>query len=261
MNIYKELNECIRYIEDNLDDEIDYKYISKIFGCSESTIQRVFSLITGMTLTEYIRRRRLTVAISDIKNNEKIIDIAIKYGYSSDVSFSRSFKRMHNILPSRVKKSNVKLNMQPILKFNENANNNHLSYRIEDLNKFTLYGIKREVDINNIPNIAEKLWKYVKKTYSKFNNGVIFGVIKQIDEKFYYYCAIEEKIDGFEKIDIPKSKWIVFKNNENNDGNKIKKLFNDALDMYIPSIGFKSNQSFELEKYNSDYMEIYIMIN
>lgn len=260
MNIYKELNECIKYIEDNLDDEIDYKHISKIFGCSESTIQRVFSLLTGMTLTEYIRRRRLTVAISDIKNNERIIDIAIKYGYSSDVSFSRSFKKMHNILPSKVRNSNVRLNMQPILKFNENSNANNLSYRIEDLDKFTLYGIKKEVDINNVPNTAEKLWKYVKKNYVEFNTNVAYGVIKQIDGKYYYFCALEEKIDGFEKIDIPKSKYIIFKNN-NNDGYKIKKLFEQAYDEYIPSIGFKSNQSFELEKYNDDYMEIYVMIN
>lgn len=260
MNIYKELNECIKYIEDNLADEISYKYISKIFGCSESTIQRVFSLITGMTLTEYIRRRRLTVAISDIKNNQRIIDIALKYGYSSDVSFSRSFKKMYGVLPSKVKHSTVKLNMQPILKFNENSNANSVSYRIEDLNKFTLYGIKKEVDINNVPSIAEKLWKYVKKNYIEFNTYPTYGVIKQIDGKYYYFCALEEKKDGFEKVDIPKSKYMIFKS-DSNDGYKIKNLFEQAFDMYVPSIGFKSNQSFELEIYNPDYMEIYVMIN
>lgn len=260
MNIYRELNKCIKYIEDNLDGEIDYKYISKLFGCSASTVQRVFSLITGITLTEYIRRRRLTVAISDIRNNEKIIDIALKYGYSSDVSFSRSFKKMHNILPSKIKNSNVKLNMQPILKFNESSNINSVSYRIEDLNKFTLYGIKKEIDINNVPSTAEKLWKYVKKTYVEFNTNTTYGLITQIDGKYYYFCALEVKKDGLEKIDIPKSKYIVFKSS-NKDGCKIKKLFKQAYDEYIPSIGFTSNKTFELEKYYVDYMEIYVMIN
>ncbi len=260
MNIYKELNECIEYIEENLNSEIDYKYISKIFGCSESTIQRVFSIITGMTLTEYIRRRRLTVSISDIKDDEKIIDIALKYGYSSGVSFSRSFKKMHGILPSKVKNSTVKLNMQPILKFNEGNVANNISYRIEDIDKFTLYGIKKEVDINNVPNTAEKLWKYMKKNYTEFNTETSYGVIKQIDGKYYYFCALEKSKDGFEKIEVPKSKYIIFKNN-NNDGNKIKELFKQAFSMYIPSIGFKGNQSFELEKYSDDYMEIYVMIN
>lgn len=260
MNIYKELNECIKYIEDNLDGQIDYKYMSKIFGCSESTVQRVFSIIVGMTLTEYIRRRRLTVAISDIKNHKRIIDIALKYGYSSDVSFSRSFKKMHGILPSKIKNSNVKLTMQPMLKFNEIENNNNLSFRIEELDKFTLYGIKKEVDINNIPNTAKKLWTYVKKNYLQFNTNTTYGVIKQINGKYYYFCALDEKKDEFEKIDIPKSKYIIFRNS-NNDGYKIKKLFEKAYDEYIPSIGLKSNQSFELEKYYPDYMEIYIMIN
>lgn len=261
MNIYKQLNECILYIEDNISDEIDYNYISKIFGCNISTIQRVFSLITGMTLTEYIRRRRLTVAISDIKNNERIIDIALKYGYSSDVSFSRSFKKMHGILPSKVKNSNVTCNMQPVLKFNEVKNDNTLSFRIEALNKFTLYGIKKECDINNVPLVAEKLWSYVKNTYPIFSEvDETFGIILQEDSKYYYYCAVKEKIDKFSKIDIPKSKWIVFRS-DSFKGSKIKELFKRANDSYIPNIGIKSIGKLEFEKYNKDYMEIYIMIN
>lgn len=261
MNIYRELNECIKYIEGNLDGEINYKHISKIFGCSESTIQRVFSLITGMTLTEYIRRRRLTVAISDIKKNEKIIDIALKYGYSSDVSFSRSFKKMHGILPSKVKGKNVKCNMQPVLKFDEIENNNNLSFRIEELDKFTLYGLKREVEINNVPVTAEKLWNYVKKNYSNFKNATErYGIILENNSKYYYICALKTKTEGFEKIDIPKSKWIVFKG-KSFSGNEIKKLSDDVIENYLPNIGLKVKEQFEIEKYNLDYMEIYIMIN
>lgn len=260
MDIYKSLNDLINYIEENLDSKIDYKYISKIFGCSEPTIQKVFSLITGMTLKEYIRRRRLTVAIHDIKNNERIIDIALKYGYSSDVSFSRSFKKMHEILPSKIKNTNARLNMQPILKFKESNNKKNISYRIENLDKFTLYGVKKEIDINNIPPTAENLWEHVIKNYLEFSNNTGYGVITQINEKWYYFCALDNKIDGLDKIDIPKSKWIVFKSSDKK-GNKIKELFNLAYNQYIPSIGFKSNQTFELEKYNDEYVEIYIMIN
>lgn len=261
MNIYKELNECIKYIEDNLDGEINYKRISKIFGCSESTIQRVFPLITGMTLTEYIRRRRLTVAISDIKNNQKIIDIALKYGYSSDVSFSRSFKKMHGILPSKVKGKNVKCNMQPVLKFNEINNNNNLSFRIEELDKVTFYGLKMEVDINNVPITAEKLWSYVKENYTNFKSATErYGIILKNDSKYYYACVLKTKIEGFEKINIQKSKWIIFKG-KSFSGNEIKKLSYDVIDNYLPNIGFKVKRQFEIEKYNLDYMEIYIMIN
>ena len=107
MNISNELNNCILYIEDNLDKEINYEKMAKMIGCSVSTFQRVFSILTGMTVTEYIRRRRLTVAITDINKGEKIIDIALKYGYTSPSSFSRSFNKMHGILPSKIKNGNV----------------------------------------------------------------------------------------------------------------------------------------------------------
>lgn len=260
MNIYRQLNECIKYIEDNLDSEIDYKYISKIFGCSESTIQRVFSLITGITLTEYIRRRRLTVAVSDIKKNEKIIDIALKYGYSSDQSFSRSFKKMHGILPSKIKGRNVKCNMQPILKFNEIENKNNLSFRIEELDRFTLYGIKEEVDINNVPITAEKLWNYAKENYFEFKSvNERYGTLFKNDNKYYYFCGLRKEIDSLEKIDIPKSKYIVF-SGKSFKGNEIKELSNKIKENYLPNIGFEAKK-FEFEKYESDHLEIYIMIN
>jgi len=128
MNIYHVLNECINYIEEHLENEIDYQHISKMFGCSESIMQRFFSLLCGITLKEYIRRRKLTIAVSDIRNHEKIIDVALKYGYSSDISFSRSFKKMHGVLPSKIKNNSIDLDMQPILKFEVPDSHVHRSY-------------------------------------------------------------------------------------------------------------------------------------
>lgn len=261
MSITNELNRCILYIEDNLDKEIDYNYMAKIIGCNVNTFQRVFSILTGMTVTEYIRRRRLTVAVKDINNGEKIIDIAIKYGYISPTSFSRSFSKMHGVLPSKIKNSSVDLDLQPVLKFNDNFGSNNISFRIEFKNKLILYGIKEEVDFENIPPVAERLWKKVKKNYPHFSESLVrYGMSFKEGRKYYYMCALEKFIFGLEKKEIPKSKWIVFKSSSNN-GDELKALFNKAYNDYIPNIGLNFNSDFEIEVYYKDYVEIYINID
>ena len=106
---YKNLNEVINYIEVHLDTKIDCKEMSKIVGLSEYSLQRIFMLLANMSLTEYIRQRRLSKALEDLKNsNMKIIDIAFKYNYNSSISFSRAFKQYFGVTPSECRKNNKK---------------------------------------------------------------------------------------------------------------------------------------------------------
>lgn len=259
MNIYEDLNECTKYIEDNLTNKINYNQIEKIFGCNISTIQKVFSLITGMTITEYIRRRRLSVAIADIRNNQKIIDIAYKYGYKSPESFSRSFKKMHNILPSKVKNKNITCNLQPVLKFSKSERKNDIFYRIEELDKIILYGIKQEAKAGNVPKTAGKLWEKVKEKYPIFTKTERYGITRFEDNKCYYYCATKLKSPNLEKVIIPKSKWIIFKT-PSFIGKNIQKTILEAIENHTPNIGLKVKNEIQLEKYNLDNVEVYIML-
>ena len=88
MNIYKNLNELIEYIEENLEENIDYNELAKIIGTNEYTMRRIFSLLTDVPISEYIRNRRLSNAGFDLYNsNEKIVDIAVKYQYDNATSF------------------------------------------------------------------------------------------------------------------------------------------------------------------------------
>lgn len=106
MNIYKVLNEITLYIDENLEYEIDYGVLAKKMGVNEYTMRRIFSLLTNITLAEYIRKRRLSNAGYDLYNgNLKVIDVAIKYGYDNATSFSRSFTAFHGIKPSQVNKN------------------------------------------------------------------------------------------------------------------------------------------------------------
>lgn len=92
MDWLSKMNSAIDYIEDNLTDEINLNMVCMKACCSSYNFQRMFSFITDITLAEYIRRRRLTAAALELQNsNQRIIDIAVKYGYDSATSFARAF--------------------------------------------------------------------------------------------------------------------------------------------------------------------------
>jgi len=106
MDWVKRINSVMDYVEENLDGEIDDKKIASIFASPQGMFQRIFANITDTKLSEYIRKRRLTQAAAEIKStDEKIIDVAMKYGYNSTVAFCAAFKSFHGITPSDMRKS------------------------------------------------------------------------------------------------------------------------------------------------------------
>jgi AraC family transcriptional regulator len=110
MDWLKRMNSVLDYIEDNLDGEIKDDKIAMLSANSKGIFQKIFTVITDMTLSEYIRKRRLTQAAADIRRAEmKIIDAAVKYGYTSADAFSAAFKNFHGMSPSDAKKSNIRL--------------------------------------------------------------------------------------------------------------------------------------------------------
>lgn len=134
---YTSLNKVIEEIEKKLTNKIDYKKLAKIIGTSDYTLQRVFCFLTGITLIEYIRKRRLSNAAEDLqKGEEKVIDIALKYQYDSPISFTRAFQKMHNIAPSKVKESKVSIKAFPKIEFKQTEDyTKELEYRIVNLDE------------------------------------------------------------------------------------------------------------------------------
>lgn len=104
MDWKENIQNAIEYIESHLDGELNYAEIARHAYSSSYHFQRVFGILCGMTLGDYIRRRRLSRAVSDLLAGEKVLDVAIKYGYESSESFSRAFYRFHGVLPSKVKR-------------------------------------------------------------------------------------------------------------------------------------------------------------
>ncbi|PKL12744.1 MAG: AraC family transcriptional regulator, partial [Spirochaetae bacterium HGW-Spirochaetae-8] len=98
------LNEAVSYMENNLDKEISYERAARIACCSTFHFIRMFTFIAGIPLSEYVRRRRLTLAAFDIQRGDgKIVDIALRYGYESPTAFNRAFHVVHGMSPSEAR--------------------------------------------------------------------------------------------------------------------------------------------------------------
>lgn len=258
MDNFDKFTELINYIENNLDKDIDSKKMSQILCVNEYTMYRIFTFLTGMTLTEYIRKRRLSMAAIELQNsNIKIIDLAIKYGYENSESFSRSFYKFHGIKPSKVKKEKQYIKNFPPYSFANIRTNKELHYKIEEHDKIELYGIPKKCYLPEIKKIAPEFWKELSKdaTYEHIlNDYTSYGVI-EYDEFFpksinaNYYVASKEYMPHSKKIIIPSSTCAVFKIDEIS-GDFFYNFSHNAYRNWIPYSGYNIRNIPELEVYN-----------
>ncbi|MFS0765635.1 AraC family transcriptional regulator [Peribacillus phoenicis] len=231
MDLLKNMNGAIKFIEDNLTNEIDFKEVARLAYCSEYHFKRMFSFLAGISLSEYIRRRRLTLAAFELKdNNIKVIDIAIKYGYSSPDSFARAFQHLHGITPSEARSNGHSLKAYPPMSFQLSIKGgSEMNYRIEEKEEFLIIGIKKRVPIifNGVnPEIAS-MWKSLdEKTINELKNlsnveplGLLSasanfseGRFEEKGELDHYIGAAttRECPDNLTQLKVDASTWAVF---------------------------------------------------
>ncbi|MHC1683999.1 MAG: GyrI-like domain-containing protein [Clostridiaceae bacterium] len=231
MDSLKKINEALSYIEENLTSEIDFKEVARIALCSEYHFQRMFSFLAGVTLAEYIRRRRLTLAAFELKNsNVRIIDVAVKYGYSSSDSFARAFQGLHGIKPSEARINGKSLKSYPRMTFQLSiSGGNEMNYRIEEKEEFQIVGIKKRVPIifNGVNTEIADMWKSLDgnmiSTLKELSNVEPIGLISastnfsegRMEEKgeldHYIGVATNKKSPEYLTIlEVPALTWSVF---------------------------------------------------
>lgn len=274
MNYYESLNDVINNIEENLTEKIDYKELAKIVGTSSYTLQRIFAFLTGITLTEYIRKRRLSKATEELlKTDIKIIDLALKYQYTSPIAFTNSFKKMYGISPQNLRKEKKNIKVFPKIEFKSAIETiDNLQYRIIDLDKQKLYGITTGI-IQKTNKIAIKdLFKKAREEkildfIIDNSNGMelYYGVSKdiyrdEISSKIQYYILGKKYREDFISLEIPQSTWACFKL-DNKEQVDILKLYNTIYTKWLPSSEYKEILNYpQLEIYYENSCEICIPV-
>ncbi len=202
MNIIEDFNKAINYIENNLGNNINVDDVSKISGSSSYHFIRMFSALTNMGIYEYIRKRKMTKACEELQNsNIKILDLALKYGYDSPTAFSRAFKEIHGITPSKARDEKTPLKSYLPISFILTVKGvEDMEYYIEEIKGFRVVGLKRNFNFKNGENF-EKIpvfWQETMQT-GDFHNIIglmdsepkgILGICTNLRENdFDYFIA------------------------------------------------------------------------
>ncbi|MEC2278765.1 AraC family transcriptional regulator [Bacillus velezensis] len=231
MDSLKRMNSALTHIEENLTNDIDFKEAARLAFCSEYHFKRMFSFLTGISLSEYIRRRRLTLAAFELKDSRvKVIDLAIKYGYHSPDSFARAFQNLHGISPSAAKHNGHSLKAYPRMTFQLSIKGgNEMNYRIEEKEAFRIVGIKKRVPIlfkgvnPDIASMWESLDEAAINQLKELSNVAPVGLIsastnfsegrtEENGELDHYIGAATTKHcpNHLSQLEVPASTWAVF---------------------------------------------------
>jgi AraC family transcriptional regulator len=195
MDWLERMNSAMEYIEANLDGDISYDRIAQIACCSTYHFQRMFPFITGVTLSEYIRRRRLTLAAFELQTtNTKVIDVAVKYGYDSPEAFARAFKNLHGIMPVSARDKGVSLKAYPRMSFHISIKGDvEMNYRIEQRGPFEMFGVYGEINSNMKTAFSEVPPSFRSITSSAIKIAHLFGkhghfwrAVTVLLEKYYF---------------------------------------------------------------------------
>ena len=280
------IQKAIDFMERNLMEPITIDEIAREANFSTFHFQRTFTLLTDTSVGEYLRRRRLTLAAEDLYlTNEKVIDIACKYGYDTPEAFAKAFRRQHGLSPTDARKSMKKVKSYNRLAIQVSLKGAEpMKYTIVEKKAFQLIGIKREYSLENEENLTgiPKLWNEVNSDGTcekliRLNNGelkAILGVCVVPDERtneniIEYWVAAEHtgKVpEGLFAIDIPASKWAIFEVHGAMP-DAIQKVWKQIFSEWFPSNGYEHAAGPELEVYPAGdssredyYSEIWIPV-
>ncbi|MDE7435943.1 MAG: AraC family transcriptional regulator [Lachnospiraceae bacterium] len=262
MEWVERLNESINYIEEHLTGEIDYEQLGRIACCSAYHFQRMFTYMADVTLSEYIRRRKMSLAAVDLQSgDEKVIDIAEKYGYHSPTAFNRAFQSVHGVAPSAVKGEGVSVKSFPPITFTVAVKGaEEMNYRIETKEAFRIIGVSAPLERELEKNFAAvpQMWERVSTdgTIEKLAGMMdtapmgLLGVCACNDEEQWkYYIAVSstKESDEFEEYMVPASTWAVFSGTGTNQS--IQELEQRILTEWLPTSGYEYADAPDIEVY------------
>lgn len=254
MKWLENLSNAIEYIEKNLDSDISVDAAAQIACCSTYYFQRMFTYVAGISLSEYIRRRRMSQAAFELqRTDKKVLDIALKYGYSSPTAFNRAFQSVHGITPVAAKNIGSVLNAYPPIKFSVKVTGGTaMSYRITEKAAMRIVGVRIPLvtDMEENQKVVPEFWKdtlisdrlsQIVKLTNQEPDGILgVNVYLNPQEIFYYIAASTDKKppENMYEYEIPASTWVVFEN----DGffkEDVQNVFRRFYTEWLPFSGYE----------------------
>lgn len=292
MEVLQAINNAIDYMEENLLEEINYNDVAKVACYSSYNFHRMFTFICGISPSEYVRRRRLTLAAFEFSvNKQKVIDVAMKYGYDSPVSFSKAFKALHGVSPSEVANGDVTLTAYPRMSLELNIKGDQkMDYRIDKKKALKAFGYEGIISQEEAPKHYKYpglMWK-VLGSDGRFDRlaedtnytehpefpgmcrvHAVMNYKETPDDTFYYmmgaFVGKDSNVDGYDVLDIPETTYAVFPSGEFN-WDEIGTVLGDILKRidkeWLPTSSYKRAGGAEFEIYggSEDMGEIEIWI-
>ena len=263
MDWIERLNCAINYIEENLDHELDMEIVGKIAGCSSYHFQRMFSYMADMSISEYLRKRRMSLAAVELMSEKvKVIDVALKYGYESPTAFNRAFKKIHGVAPSKIGKKGVIVKAFPPIQFQMTIKgSDELNYRFEEKEAFEIIGISipLEKELEKNFKIVPRLWRkagitgIISKLVSMMNTDVqgVLGVSTcNNEEDWKYFIAVASTAktpENMERYVVPANTWAIFYGEGTNTS--IQELETRIVKEWLPSSGYEYANAPDIEVY------------
>ncbi|MEW2373854.1 AraC family transcriptional regulator [Streptomyces sp. NPDC006656] len=249
------LNQAMEHIERHLDQHVEVSELARITVTSEYHFRRLFSSLAGMPLSEYVRRRRLTVAGAEVLAREPtLLEIAVRYGYTSGEAFARAFRAVHGVGPGEARRTGAALNSQPRLSFRLTIEGNStMRYRIIEKEAFRVVGKKARVPLiyeGVNPHIAEHVSGIPPETMLRIAGladqdpqGVVSATVRLSDgfeegsELDYYHAVVTTAAEVPEDLDVqdcPAGTWTVFENT-GPFPQALQRMWGDVAAQWIPS--------------------------
>lgn len=254
------LNRAMDYVESHL-EEPDWQEAAGIACCSPYHFQRMFALLAGVSLSEYVRRRRMSRAAADLQSGARILDVALNYGYSSPTAFNRAFQAVHGLPPSQAKKPGVRLKSYPPLRFAITVQGvEEMEYRIETRDAFRIVGVSAplgpdmEENFRNVPQFwgraaADGTIPRLAALMDGEPKGLL-GVCGGKDNSRYFIAAASSApaADGLEEYTIPALTWAMFPGD--GDGTQaIQRLQRRVVMEWLPTSGYEYAEGPDVEVY------------
>ena len=230
MNPLRDFNKALDLLEERLEHETDYGRLAAVALCGEDHFRRTFSYLAGMSVAEYVRLRRLSLAALELQSGStRVLDLAVKYGYSSADAFSRAFQAVHSVTPSEARSSNVALRVFPRLSFQLTLKGAApMNVRIVEKPSFQVVGLKKRVALlyrGVNPEISEMWESLTLEDISKLKEasdiepeGLISATIHLSDgyeegsplEHYIGAATTRPGLDGYAVLSVPACSWAVF---------------------------------------------------